>query len=266
MTRLELLFKAREGKTVLAEQFGQGALKVLRPFELESGRVLLQILNVGPGIMAGDLYKLYIKLASGAKVVIVNQSASKLHSMPEGRSACQVIHIELESGAELEYYPGLSIPFKDTQFKNRVAVDLATGAKFALLESWAMGRIAFHERFLFRKLSSQIKVRQTGKLLYADALELDADSARLGLSDAHSYLATGLWVWDRLPETTKPEPIRAIRKEENVFVSEAFEPDKLYLRALANDSLWLSQTTQRFINTWRLQIGFSELEFDRYRS
>ncbi len=266
MTRLELLFTQQGEKTILSEQFSQSPLKVLRPFELEPGSVLLQLLNVGPGIMAGDLFDLHIRVAEGAKVVLLNQSASKLHSMPEGRSACQIVHIEVESGGELEYYPGLSIPFKDAEFKNRVAVELAEGANFAMLESWAMGRIAFDERFMFRKLSSHVKVRQGGKLVYADALELDPKAKRLGISDGHAYLASGIWVWPDLPEPMLNTPISSICKTDESLIYEAFAPDKLYFRGVSSDSLSLSKKLNGFINDWRVQRGKARLEFERYRS
>jgi len=159
MTKLDLSFEVREGKTYLSKQFVSSPLKIIRPFDLGDGRVLLQIVNVGPGVMAGDDFDISITLKAGAKVVLLNQSATKLHSMSLGESARQDINIHVEDGAELEYYPGLTIPFKETVFLQTTTVHLATTAKFAFVENWSMGRIAFDVGFGMYCLHLQYKIR-----------------------------------------------------------------------------------------------------------
>lgn len=266
MARLELVFGSCAGRTFIREQFVSNPLKILRPFDLKDGRVLLQLLNVGPGILANDVFKLSIKLEPGAKVFLVNQSATKLHSMKPGEQALQEIAIDLAENAELEYYPGLSIPFRNTYFEQSIQVHLDSGAKFAFLERWAMGRIAFGERFLFQELSSQLKLYQDAQLRYADALKLSQSAAQLGATDDFNYLATGVWCWDELPQSSTSEPIRGLSPKEDVFLCEAFGNGTVYVRALANDGLTLGKQTNRFISGWREQAGLGRLEFNRFLS
>ncbi len=195
MSRLELTFRQRAGKTYLAEQFAGSPLKVLRPFEVGGGRALLQLLNVGPGIMQGDRYDLLVSVRTGAKVVLVNQSATKLHTMPSG-SAYQSVAVQVERGAELEYYPGLVIPYRDADFAQRTEVHLEEGAHFGTLERYAVGRTAHREAFSFRRVSSRLHIYRNKVLVYADGLELKPETApRLGVADGHAYLAAGVWLW-----------------------------------------------------------------------
>ena len=172
MSRLELTFRERASKTYLAEQFVSSPLKVLRPFDLGDGRALLHIINVGPGVLGGDRYALNIHVKQGAKVTLVNQSATKLHPGLADTAAEQTISFHVETGADLFYNPGLTIPFRDADFSQRVTVRLKEGARFGMLERWSMGRTAMGEAFAFRKLSSRVRIYRTGKLVYADGLEL----------------------------------------------------------------------------------------------
>ena len=270
MTKLNLCFETRNGKTYLSKQFVSSPLKIIRPFDLDDGHVLLQIVNVGPGVMAGDDFDISVTLKAGAKVVLLNQSATKLHSMSIGESAKQDVKIQVEDGAELEYYPGLTIPFKETVFKQSTTVNLARTAKFAFVENWAMGRIAFNERFMFTSLSSQIKVFQNKKLLYADALELNQATPKLGITDDFSYLANGVWFWNVLPTTTAKSsidnPIQSPLLDEASLVCAPFLDDAVYMRALANDSLNLRTEVHGFINQWRVKAGLGEIDFSRYSS
>ncbi len=266
MTKLELHFATRANKTFLKHQFVSSPLKVIRPFDLEAGRVLLQLVNVGPGIMAKDVFDINIKLEEGAKVVFINQSATKLHTMPLTEKAKQKLHIDVSDGAELEYYAGLSIPFKETAFEQSISVNLAQSAKFVFLERWAMGRIAFGERFLFQSLKSQMKLYQAKKMFYADALDLNSQSNKLGLTDDFAYLAAGVFVWDTLPEASSTEAIQNISLQHDSFTSAHFKDNAAYVRALAQDGLTLAKQINHFVNNWRETIGLEKLEFNRFGS
>jgi urease accessory protein len=257
--KLELTFAVREGKTYIAHQSTATPLKIWRPFDIDDERVLVQIVNVSPGMMAGDDYRLELVLQANSKVVLVNQSATKLHQMPEGLLAKQTIHIQLEDNAELEYYPGLTIPFPDAAFEQSINVELSERAKFSFLESWAMGRIERDEAFVFRQLSSRLRVKRSGKLFYADALELRPPFVGTGILDGYTYLASGLW-WG------KYEPALLHQTDTLTLVTGQLSEGQTYLRSLAKDGLELKQQLQTFINTWREEQGLNFIEFSRFSS
>lgn len=196
-SRLELTFLCRANQTYLADSFAEVPLKVVRPFGLGDGRVLVQLLNVGPGLLAGDRYELRVKLGSGAKVVLVNQSATKLHTIPSGGFARQRLKVEVAADAALEYYPGLTLPFRDSDVDFETMVQLSGNARFAILEQWAMGRMGGGESFAFRRLSNQLRVSRNRHLVYADRLDLTPPLAkRPGITDGAAYVASGFWQWE----------------------------------------------------------------------
>lgn len=256
-SRLELTFASRNGQTYLADGSAEGPLKVIRPFGLGDGRALLQLLNVGPGLLAGDRYELNVHVETGAKVVLVNQSATKLHRTPPGEWAQQRLHVTLEPGSDLELYPGLTIPFADSDARFETTVQLAGDARFAVLELFSMGRIQRAEVFAFRRLSSRLKVLQNGRLVYADGLELSSENAKhTGLTDGFSYLASGFWQWD------VPWPEASHKNVE--AVTGLCGPWRGYLRALANDGLELTQSVRAQLGAWQKERGVVPLPFERF--
>lgn len=260
LSRLELTFACRDGHTYLVEQFATGPLKVVRPFSLGDGRVLLQLLNVGPGLLAGDRYELEVRLEPGAKVVLVNQSATKLHRMLPGEGARQRLAIQVEAGAELELYPGLVIPFAESATLFETTVQLSEGARFAVLELYAMGRIQRRELFAFRRLASRLRIFRQEQLVYADGLELTPEAARhTGVTDGFSYLAAGFWQWD----VPWPEPKPSLESPRVQAVTGLCGPDRGYLRALARDGLELTKSVKAQLNAWHLERGVTPLPFER---
>lgn len=263
VSRLDLTFRQRAGLTYLAEQFAGSPLKVLRPFEVGGGRVLLQLLNVGPGVMQGDRYDLSISAKTGAKVVLVNQSATKLHTMPNG-SACQNVTVHVARGATLEYYPGLVIPYRDADFTQHTEVHLEEGAHFGTLERYAVGRTAHREAFSFRRVSSRLHIYRGEALVYADGLELTPQTApRLGVSDGHAYLAAGVWLWGVPDEGDEAREVMRPSLRDPSLVQGAFAEGQ-YLRALGMDGVAHAQRCADALRGWRTAAGLPPLDFSRF--
>jgi urease accessory protein len=254
---LELTFASHEGQTFITSQASSSPLKIWRPFGVGNGRVLVQIVNVSPGVMAGDEYKLEVNILSGAKVVLVSQSATKLHSMPEGQCARQNVFATVEAGGELEYYPGLTIPFPESHYSQVVHVQLATTAKFALLERYAVGRVERGEVHQFRSVSSRVRIERAGKLIYADGLELREG---VGLLDGHTYVASGVQSWgDELKSDT-------LQTNSLLFVKGQTGNKISYLRALAKDGLELKTALEDNLRRWRREQNMEEIMFSRFSS
>lgn len=256
LSRLELTFASRDGQTYLADALTTSPLKIIRPFGLGNGRVLLQLLNVGPGLLAGDRYELNVTVKAGAKVALVNQSATKLHRALPGRWAQQTLHVTLEPGADLELYPGLTIPFADSDTRFETTVQLSGDARFAVLELFAMGRVQRGEAFSFRRLSSRLRVVQDGRLVYADGLELNPENARhTGLTDGFTYLASGFWRWD--------VPWPDLVQTEIQAVTGLCGPERGYLRAFGRDGLELTKSVRAQLGAWQRERGVTPLPFER---
>jgi urease accessory protein len=194
---LELVFEKRGDRTVLVYDFQRTPLQIVRPFELEPGVLTAIIINPTAGVMAGDSYRISVTLREGARVVLLTQSATKIHRMDAGLEAQQEIIFNVANGARLEYYPERTIPFADSNFTQTLRANLETGAEFALLESWTTGRILHGERLAFRKYASRTEVHVNEKLEYLDAFKLKPHCMNLdalGVLEGHDYIASGVFV------------------------------------------------------------------------
>jgi urease accessory protein len=194
---LELVFERRGDRTVLVHDLQRTPLQIVRPFELEPGVLTAIIINPTAGVMAGDSYRISVTLREGARVVLLTQSATKIHRMDAGLSARQEIVFNVASSARLEYYPERTIPFADSSFTPVLRANLETGAEFALLESWTTGRILHGERLAFRKYASRTEVCVNEKLEYLDAFKLEPDRMNLnvlGVLEGRDYIASGVFV------------------------------------------------------------------------
>ncbi len=251
---LRLVFRTRGGATYLAEQFVRAPFRIVRPFALEDGSILLQLTHVAPGMFAGDAYRLDVVVERGARVVLIGASATKVHRMPLPGAAVQTVTCTVMAGGALEYYPGLVIPFPGSEFVQAVDVTLTPEAKFGMLELWAMGRIERGEYLAFRRLSSRARVVLDNRPCYLDALELRPDRSHLagwGVLEGHRYVATGYWHWDAAA------PAGDITGPDLLVVSGVPSPGGLYVRGLARDGLALGAALSTFLRRQRAAWGLS---------
>jgi urease accessory protein len=257
---LHLVFRARRGATYLAEQFVQAPFRIVRPFALEDGSALLQLTHVAPGMMGGDAYRLDVTVEPGARVILIGASATKVHRMPVGTAASHTVRCTVMAGGALEYYPGLVIPFPDSEFVQTVDVTLAADARFGMLELWAMGRIERGEYLAFRRLSSRARVALGDRPCYLDAIEFSPDRAHLagwGMLDGYRYVTSGYWRWEAAPTEDIVGP-------DVVLVSGVPAAGHLYARGLARDGVALCAALSTFLSRQRAAWGLSPIPFERY--
>lgn len=262
--RLDLVFAAGRTGTVLAHAHVLAPLKIVRPFELDDGRVLVQILTLGPGMCAGDEYVINITVAPGARAVVITQSASRVIGMFDGTHAAQHVNLTVERGGHLEYYPGLTIPFRDSSFVQRVNVNAAHDSRVGILESWGTGRSMRGEHLAFRRISSRTIVSIEDEVVYADATELDPRStgvAGTGVLEGHRYIASGLW------HNAALDPDAGLTPRDGVLA--AFgqaTPGRVYLRALAMDGYALGETANEATARVNAAWGLPPIPLGRFTS
>ncbi len=244
--RFRVLLVRRGKTTVVADLESSGPLRVVRPFRVEDDRVLLQLVTVGPGLLAGDRYRLEIEVGEGAKAVVLHQSATKVHRMPAGQWAAQHVRITVEEAGELEYYPGLGIPYPDAELHQRTEVFLRSGARFGWFEVWATGRTARGEHLAFRAVLAETGIYAEGGPVYRDALVLVPERDPLyatGLLEGARYVASGFWRWADVDPGFREDA-------QSVVVAGRTGFRDLYLRGLGRDGWSLRQKLLSLLEAW----------------
>jgi urease accessory protein len=251
--RLELVFAPGRGGTSLAHAHVSAPLKIVRPFALDGGRALVQVLTLGPGLCAGDHYTLDITVEPGARAVVIMQTASRILGMTADAHATQSVNLTVCSGGQLEYYPGLTIPFADSSFVQRVHVTAAATARVGILETWSMGRSSRGEHLRFRHLSSRTTVGIDGTPVYADAIELEpslTNVAAAGMLENYRYAASGFWL-GASPDLTGMNSV-----DGTLMAFGHIAPEQVYLRALALDGYAMRQLLQSAVD--RINAAWSQ--------
>ena len=244
--RLTLAFAAGCHGTVLRHAEQAAPLKIVRPFPLVGGGLLVQVLTLGPGMCGGDRHSIEVTVEPGARAVIIMQSASRLLAMDEGDHARLDVTLTVRSGGQLEYYPGLTIPFAGSSFIQRIAATVESGGRLGLLETWATGRSSRGESLQFRAISARTLVSVDGLPAYADAMELAPARhgvAGAGVLEGHRYVASGFWHGATLA-ADDPLP----KSQDSLVALGQSGPKQVYLRALAMDGFALGETVQRAVH------------------
>jgi urease accessory protein UreH len=260
----DMTFAAHAGRTVLAHSRVHAPVALVRPFPLEDGGQLVQLITIGPGLCAGDRIDIRISVSSGARVVVTTPAATRVLSMNEGQYAEQRIELHVARGATLEYYPALTIPFPDSAFLQTIHVNTEPGARVGLLETWALGRTSRAEYLRFRTLSSRTLVHVDGTLVYADATELQPGRDRLdgaGVLAGRRYLTSAVWYGVTLPHDTAAP----VDDADLVAVLAQSKPDVACFRAIGSDAPALDAAIRSITDHIAAAWTASPVRLDRFR-
>jgi urease accessory protein len=261
---LTLRFTATHDRTVLSHADVVAPLKIVRPFHLEDGRLLVQMLALGPGLCGGDAYTVDVTVETGARVVLVAQSATRvLASRADDAPARQDIRLRVRSGGQLEYYPGLVIPYPGSALEQRLEVALEADARLGVIESFAMGRTGRGEYLRFRRLLSRTIVTRDGAPLYRDGIDLQpqsGDVAGMGVLEGFRYVASGYFHGAHVPPA-QDEPGDGVL----AAVGEV-GPDEVYVRTLAADGCQLAEWLQKTLRALQAQWGLLPIPLQRFTS
>jgi urease accessory protein len=239
-----LAFERRGPRTVLTESRIEAPMTVVRPFDLADGRLMIQLITLGPGLCGGDSIRIDVAAGDGARVVVTTTAASRIMSMEAGAHAEQ--HVTLRAGHEaaLEYYPLVTIPFPGSALTQTVRVEAEATSRVGVLETWALGRAARGEYLQFTCLSSRTTMSVGGMLRYADATHLEPavnDLTGGAILAGHRYLATGFWQGPTLGAVTLP----AHSPGDVLMAFGQSQPGLVYLRALGTDGPALEDALRR---------------------
>ncbi|MFQ6030495.1 MAG: urease accessory protein UreD [Dehalococcoidia bacterium] len=177
--RAELAFAVREGKTRLRRSFAEPPLQVQRVLYRDDyvpDMAFLFLLNPTPGIFQGDLHSILVNAGPRTRVHLTTPSAAKIYAMPD-RDARQKLTIELARDSYLEYCPEPTIPFRGARLRQRISVNVASGATLIIGDIVVPGRVASGESFAFHTLDRRLTVTgPTGLPIHHEASLLTPQS------------------------------------------------------------------------------------------
>jgi urease accessory protein len=173
--------------TRLAHLFQSDPCRVLFPDPAGGDPPQAAIVTTSGGLTGGDRVRIAVRAGAGTTATATTQAAEKIYRAHAG--ACRIDAVlDVDAGATLEWLPQETIVFDGASLERRTVADLAADARLVACEMVALGRAASGERYTRGRLFDGWRLKREGKLLWADALEIEGsppDAA--GLGDANAF-------------------------------------------------------------------------------
>lgn len=173
---LSLRLSERDRHSFVSHQYASYPLRLSRSLPLDRSdpqRVYLYMMNASPGLLAGDNLRVQLQIDADTSLYLTDQSATKVHSMPEGTTAKVTSEISVGAKAYLEWIPEPLILYADSALEQRVQITLRPESQLCLGEIILPGRLARNEYYRFRHYFSRLQVNLHEELLFADAMRLE---------------------------------------------------------------------------------------------
>jgi urease accessory protein len=172
----EIGFASCHGVTRLAHLFQHDPMRVLFPVPEPGDAALAVLVTTSGGLVAGDRLVLSVCAEPGSIAHVTASAAEKIY---RSTGATTEISETFSVGADarFEYLPPETILFDGARLRRHTVVQTTSGAGFLGGGILVFGRRARGERFTYGLLHDQLEFRRGGRLVWGDALHLDADIA-----------------------------------------------------------------------------------------
>jgi urease accessory protein len=197
---LDLRFERRLGRTALGRCRFKLPLQALTLTELADGTPYLMLLNPTGGVVGGDFLFTQIIQEADTRVCLTTPSATRVYRT-RAQPAVQETQIVIGEGAVLEYLPDHVIPYRDSEFRQSLRVEMGHGSRAVFWDALAAGRVSRGERWNFHEVDSRIEISLHGRAVFLNRIRIrpaDLDPERLGFAEGFDYLATFVIVADEL--------------------------------------------------------------------
>lgn len=165
---LELDYQKIGNSTQLVKAYSQAPLKIQRSFYPEGQEICHSIiLHTAGGMVGGDRLSQTINLQPETQVVLTTPAASKIYRS-SGETAHNIINIEVDKQAYLEFVPREIIIFNGAIFNQNLRVNLAADACYLGWEITRFGRTARGEIFNHGQWKSCTEIWQNNCPIWID--------------------------------------------------------------------------------------------------
>ena len=169
---------AKRDGTALVDLRQEGSAKAFFP---QSAAPALDavVLNTAGGVTGGDVFHYDAEVGPGAWLRIATQAAERAYRASPGLLGRIETRLRLGDRARLHWLPQETILFDGAALSRRLTVDLADRAEFLAVEPLVFGRAAMGETLKNIFFTDHWRVRRGGELIFADAIRMTGDAARL---------------------------------------------------------------------------------------
>lgn len=172
--------KSQGGVTCLDRLFQDGCGKIRLPREDRDDGLTAVLINSSGGVTGGDRLTWRAEAGPRARLTVTTQACEKLYRATSGEPPARIeTQITVGSGARLDWLPQESILFDGASVERRLEADLDPDGELLALEAVLLGRAAMGESVRRAHLADRWRIRQGGRLIFADDVRFSGDIAAL---------------------------------------------------------------------------------------
>ncbi len=233
--------RVRDGQSVLQDLHQSGSMRVL--FPRPSSPPTAMLLNTAGGVTGGDRFDVSVAATAQAHLTVTTQAAERAYRAMPGQTGHLTNKINVEDGAKLHWLPQETILFNGSALHRRLDVDIQGTAEALIVEPLVFGRPAHGETLTDARFTETVRLRQNGRVTYADGIDLSGDIAaqmtHAARGDSAGAMATLILASPRA-EAAVPVLRDHIAQISGICAGASLLAENLcVLRALAHDSFEL---------------------------
>jgi urease accessory protein len=174
--RIGLDVEAVTGVTRRRQVHESGSLRVRFPGS-PTGELEAVTVNTGGGMTGGDAFDIGVSVGASARLTVTSTAAEKIYRSL-GPPVTMNVSLSVAAGGSLTWLPQETILFDKAMLHRRIEVDLAADAQLVLIEPLVFGRTGMGESVEGGELRDSWRVRQNGRLIYAEGTRLGSPIAQ----------------------------------------------------------------------------------------
>jgi urease accessory protein len=250
--RAHVAFRRSEGAVRLHQFYQEGCCKIRLPRTEPGDPPEAVLLNTSGGITGGDILSFAVELGDDTQATATTQAAERIYRRSAGIARIEN-RLVIGAGSHLDWLPQETILFDRSALDRSLDVDLAADATAFLIESVVFGRTAMGESVHTLAFSDRWRVRQGGRLVFADGVSIDGDAAarlsRGATGGGGVAVATLVLVAPDAP--ARRDEIRAVLESARGEAGVSAWPGILCVRLIAASSQILRQDVVSVVETLR---------------
>ncbi len=171
-----LTVSAEDARTRLVENYQSGSAKIRFPRTHTGDPFTAVLVNTAGGITGGDRFSWSVTVGQGATATVTAQAAERIYRRTAGDAAVAT-RLSVADGGALDWLPQETILFDRSSLRRTLAADVAPSARLLAVESIVLGRTAMGETTRDVTVRDSWRIRRGGRLVFADGLRFDGDTA-----------------------------------------------------------------------------------------
>jgi urease accessory protein len=187
-----------------------GMLRVRFPHGARRDMLDAVIVNTAGGLAGGDRAEIAMTASTHAQLTVTTAAAEKIYRSL-GPATQIAVKLEAGPGAAIAWLPQETILFDRMHLQRTIDVALARDASLVMLEAVVFGRCAMGERVTSGCFLDRWRVCVDGALVFADAVRLDGEIAKLLERRAGAGAGAGVAVATVLKIPGDEQTVAAVR-------------------------------------------------------